>query len=418
VADLPSGTVTFLFTDIEGSTRLLKQLRGRYGRVLADHQRLLREASEQAGGREIDTQGDAFFFAFPTAKDGVTAAVAGQRALLAHGWPDGVEVRVRMGIHTGEPVLGGERYVGLGVHRAARICSAAHGGQILLSDATRAVSEDELSDEVAVRDLGEFALKDLDRPERLFQLLAPDLPSDFPAPRTGRERTAFAGREGELAEAAHAAVVGSRPRLRRPLLAAVAGVLAAAIAIPIFALGQGEGGGGVAVTPNSVAVIDPSSNAIVDSIKVGTGPSRVAVGEGAVWVLNGSELTVSRINPATRKAATIATGTNPSDLAVGGGSVWLVTPCPDMRILRLDRDSTAFEPVLTLRTDCAQYTSYIAYGYGDVWVANEGENVAWRIDPGKGAVEATIPFAGVGGDFSGEGIAVGERFGFASGTAA
>ena len=116
--DLPSGTVTFLFTDIEGSTRLLKQLRDEYAAVLAEHQHLLRTAFEQAGGHEIDTQGDAFFVAFRRAKDAVLAALAAQRALEEHAWPDGVRLRVRMGIHTAEPV-GADRYVGLGVHRGA-----------------------------------------------------------------------------------------------------------------------------------------------------------------------------------------------------------------------------------------------------------------------------------------------------------
>jgi YVTN family beta-propeller protein len=413
--DLPSGTVTFLFTDIEGSTRLLKQLRERYGDLLADQQRLLREAFEQAGGKEIDTQGDAFFVAFPTAKDALSAALAGQRALAAHAWPEGVEVKVRMGIHTAEPALGGERYVGLGVHRTARICAAAHGGQVLLSEATRAVSQDELPEGVALHDLGEHTLKDIDRLERLFQLLAPDLPSDFPALRTGPEETAFAGREGELAEAAQAAVAVRRPLRRRTLLlAALAGVLAAAVAIPIFALGQGdESADRVALSPNSVAVIDPETNEVFDAVPVGTGPSRIAIGEGAVWVLNGEEGTVSRINPETKEARTIGTGTTPSDLAVGGGAVWLVTSCPDSTVFRLDRGSNTVEPALKLRSgpDCrpgGSYTSYIAYGYGAVWVANEGENVVWRINPERSRVEKKIPFTAVGGDFSGEGIAVGE----------
>ena len=124
-AELPRGTVTFLFTDIEGSTRLLKQLRERYTEALAEHQRILREAFDEHGGREVDTQGDSFFVAFPRAKDAVAAAVEAQCALAEHSWPEGAEFRVRMGVHTGEPTVGAERYVGLGVHRAARICAAA-----------------------------------------------------------------------------------------------------------------------------------------------------------------------------------------------------------------------------------------------------------------------------------------------------
>ncbi|MEP6892984.1 MAG: adenylate/guanylate cyclase domain-containing protein, partial [Gaiellaceae bacterium] len=133
MAELPSGTVTFLFTDIEGSTRLVKQLRERYGEVLVEHQRLLRAVFEEYGGQEIDTQGDAFFVAFRRARDAALAAVAAQRALGTDTWSDGVELRVRMGIHTGEPAVTEERYHGLGVHRAARIMAAGHGGQILVS---------------------------------------------------------------------------------------------------------------------------------------------------------------------------------------------------------------------------------------------------------------------------------------------
>src|SRR6185312_16038915 len=133
----PAGTVTFLFTDIEGSTKLLQELGDDYGTVVADHRRILREAFGSAGGREVDTQGDAFFYSFQRARDAVSAAVAGQRALAAHEWPGGNEVRVRMGLHTGEPAVGDEGYVGMDVVRAARICSAGHGGQILLSETTR-----------------------------------------------------------------------------------------------------------------------------------------------------------------------------------------------------------------------------------------------------------------------------------------
>src|SRR5215213_10061313 len=163
VVDLPGGTVTLLFTDIEGSTRLLQALGGeRYADVLATHQLLLREAFAAHGGREVDTQGDAFFVAFPRAADAAQAAVAAQCALAAHPWPEGAAVRVRMGLHTGEPLATGERYVGLAVHRAARVGSAAHGGQVLLSAATAAVLQDQLPPDLVVKDLGEHRLKDFD----------------------------------------------------------------------------------------------------------------------------------------------------------------------------------------------------------------------------------------------------------------
>src|SRR3954454_23343955 len=162
MAELPSGTVTLLFTDIEGSTRLLKQLGDRYGGVLGAHRRILREAAASFDGREVDTQGDSFFFVFTRANAAVGAAVAAQRALADHEWPaDGV-VRVRMGLHTGEPAVGEERYVGLGVHRAARIGAVAHGGQVLLSSATRELVEDTVAG-LSVRDLGSYRLKDIDR---------------------------------------------------------------------------------------------------------------------------------------------------------------------------------------------------------------------------------------------------------------
>jgi class 3 adenylate cyclase len=170
MAELPSGTVTFLFTDIEGSTRLLKRLRGRYGEVVAEHRRILRAAFEEHGGQEIDTQGDSFFFAFRKATDAALAAGAAQRDLAEHPWPDGSEVRVRMGMHTGEPTVGDEGYHGLGVHRAARIMAAGHGGQILLSQATCSVLEDDELPGIRLRDLVEHRLKDLDRPEHIFQL--------------------------------------------------------------------------------------------------------------------------------------------------------------------------------------------------------------------------------------------------------
>jgi class 3 adenylate cyclase len=143
VSELPSGTVTFLFTDIEGSTRLLKRLREGYAQVLAEHQELLQAAFSGHGGMVVDTQGDAFFVVFRRALDAVEAALAGQRSLQAHVWPAGVEVRVRMGVHTGQAEASGGRYHRLAVHRAARIGAAAHGGQVLVSQTTRDLLDDE-----------------------------------------------------------------------------------------------------------------------------------------------------------------------------------------------------------------------------------------------------------------------------------
>jgi class 3 adenylate cyclase/tetratricopeptide (TPR) repeat protein len=189
VAEPPSGTVTLLFTDIEGSTRLLQRQRDRYADLLADHDRLLRNAFAAHNGREIGTRGDGFFVAFRRAWDAVRAAVDAQRSLAAHAWPDGDELRVRMGLHSGEPRVTCDNYVGLGVHRAARICAAGHGGQILLSNATRELVADDLSPDVTLTDLGEHWLKDLDRSEHLYQVVAPDLPRDFPPLNTATAKS-------------------------------------------------------------------------------------------------------------------------------------------------------------------------------------------------------------------------------------
>jgi class 3 adenylate cyclase len=180
MASLPTGTVTFLFTDIEGSTRLLQELGDRYTDILEEHRRLLRAAFRERGGEEVDNQGDAFFFAFQRAKDAVAAAVAAQRAIRRAPWPEGVTIRVRMGVHTGEPIRAGAGYVGMDVHRAARICGAGHGRQILLSDSTGALVAGDPPDGVALRDLGVHRLKDLTQGQRMFQVVAADLPDHFP----------------------------------------------------------------------------------------------------------------------------------------------------------------------------------------------------------------------------------------------
>lgn len=193
---LLSGTVTFLFTDVEGSTQLLKRLGKRYGNALSDHRKLLRTSVHDHGGEEVDGQGDSFLFAFSRADRAAAAAADGQRALAAHKWPDGSHIRVRMGIHTAEPIRTKDGYHGLGVHRAARIMAAAHGGQVLLSLATSSMLEDSKLAGVRLRDLGEYWLKDLDRPEHIFQLDVAGLKSAFPPPR-GVEPAAPRPKPGE-----------------------------------------------------------------------------------------------------------------------------------------------------------------------------------------------------------------------------
>ena len=204
--DLPIGTVTFLFTDIEGSTRLLQALGDRYGEVLQAHGHLIRAATADHGGTVVGTEGDSFFAAFPSATEAVAAAARAQREIAAAEWPGGPPLRVRMGLHTGEGRLSAGDYVGLDVHRAARISAAAHGGEVLVSDATRALVASSLPEGLTLRDLGEHRLKDLDAPERLHRVVIDGLPSDFLAPRAveiGKAHvparaTAFIGRRADL----------------------------------------------------------------------------------------------------------------------------------------------------------------------------------------------------------------------------
>ena len=187
----PHGTVTFLFTDIEGSTRLLQELGDEYADVLADHRRTLREEFARHGGVEVGTEGDSFFVAFAKASDALAAAAAAREALA-----DG-PIRVRMGLHTGEPTVTEEGYVGIDVHRAARIAAAGHGGQILVSQATR-----DLAGADRLRDLGVHRLKDLAAPERLYQLGDDEFPPLRSVDQTNLpvQPTPFVGRERELAE--------------------------------------------------------------------------------------------------------------------------------------------------------------------------------------------------------------------------
>jgi predicted ATPase/class 3 adenylate cyclase len=202
-------TVTLVFTDIAGSTHLLEELGDEYGTLLSDHHRLVNGAAELHHGRRVDAAGDGLFYAFPTAKGALLACLDAQRALRAHRWPGGHEVEVRMGIHTGEPLDAATGYVGMDVHRAARISAAGHGGQILVSDAARVLIGPTLPEGVRLLDLGEHRLKDLATAEHLYQAVAPGLPSAFPPVRSldtlpnnlPRQLSTFVGRTREIAAA-------------------------------------------------------------------------------------------------------------------------------------------------------------------------------------------------------------------------
>ena len=204
MTQLPTGTVTFLFTDIEGSTRLLQELGPDYSSVQNDHMQIMRDAISVGGGVEIRTEGDAFFAVFSSATGAVAAAVQAQRGMSDHDWSHGGPLRVRMGMHTGEGLLGGDDYLGIDVNRAARIAAAGHGGQVLLSESTRAVVIDDLPEGVSVRELGSHRLKDFSEASRLYDLVIDDLLAEFPPLKTldipsnlPSELTSFVGRERE-----------------------------------------------------------------------------------------------------------------------------------------------------------------------------------------------------------------------------
>jgi peptide/nickel transport system substrate-binding protein len=371
MAELPSGTVTFLFTDIEGSTRLLKRLGDRYSEVLGEQRRILREVVEARGGREVDTQGDSFFFAFARANAALAAAVDAQRLLAQHPWPEGVDVRVRMGLHTGEPAVGDDRYVGLGVHRAARVGAVAHGGQVLLSSATRELVDDDVGG-VAVRELGTFQLKDIDRPERLFQLDVDGLPTAFP-PLTAEK------------------VADPHPLRRRAILvAALAGVVGAAVAIPVFALGQGGGSASIrAAIGDSIAFVDPSTNRLVADVVVGAGPTSLTAGAGAIWVVDTTDGTVDRIDPATRTVRqTVRVGDGPSGITFGDGSIWVSNGLSGT-VSRIDAVTS---DVVGAPIPVGNDPAGIAYAGGAVWVANTGDDTITRIDAATDKPK-TLPIA-------------------------
>src|SRR5438552_1810800 len=260
MTELPTGTVTFLFTDIEGSTRLLQELGGAYAAVRDEHARIVRAAIEEAGGVEVSTAGDSFFAVFPSATGAVQAAVAAQRAFAAHDWSPASTLRVRVGVHTGEGVPGGDDYVGIDVHRAARIAAAAHGGQVILSGPTRSLIERSLPQDVSVRDLGQHRLKDLAEPEHLHDLVIRGLKSEFPPPRTLDARptdlpvqlTSFVGRETEIAE-----VRGLLDRTRLLTLTGAGGTGKTRLALQVAELSAGDHADGACFVDLS-AVTDPS----------------------------------------------------------------------------------------------------------------------------------------------------------------
>ena len=375
MADLPSGAVTFLFTDIEGSTRLVKQLRERYPEVLHEHQRLLRAAFAAHNGYEVDTQGDSFFVAFSSARDGLLAAVDAQLALAAHSWPDGSQIKVRMGLHTGQAIASAGRYTGLAVHRAARIGAAGHGGQILVSQATQTLLEDEEEDlHIFLRDLGEQRLKDLDRPVRLYQAATDGLLDNFPPIRTGAESPAAAPPE---------------PFWRRRTSLVAAAIVAAVIAAALAALFLRDGEASVAVRANSVAVVDPENGRVVDDIGVGTRPGPIAFGAGSVWVGNLDDRAVTRIDAQQRKVLRFSItleDRTPTGLAFGFDTVWVAHGLRG-QVSRIDPQfNNVSQPIQVVEAGLGGSSiGAVTTGEGSVW-AVFGDSTMARIDPDTGQV--------------------------------
>jgi len=392
-ADLPSGTVTFLFTDIEGSTRLLRELGDRYEQVRAEHDGLLRAAVVAHGGEEVDTQGDSFFFSFRRAGDAVAAAADAQRALAAHPWPGVAAVRVRMGLHTGEPTLGKDgRYVGLSVHRAARIGAAARGGEALLSSTTADLVSDRLPEGLVLRDRGRHRLKDFDRPEQLFQLVGEGLPSEFPPVRTTSDR-----------------------RRRRRVLAASIGVVVTAgiaVSVAVVTTGGSRTPRPVTVLTNSVARINANTSRVVGDVATGVGPAGVAAGDEGVWVANAVDGTVQRIAPGSmRVVRTLATPPRATGLALGFGYAW-ASASHGRTLYRIDpreNNVTATVPLRCSRAAGAFFAlcegAALATGAGSVWGLND-DGTLTRIAPiravvvERGIVSGVSETGGAGGSIA------------------
>ena len=362
MAEQPTGTVTLLFTDIEGSTEMLRALgRPNYVEALGVHRQIVRGAVARHDGTEVEMQGDSFFFVFRSARAGVSAAAVAQRELAEHHWPTR-PIHVRIGVHTGEPERTEEGlYAGLDVHRAARIMSIGHGDQILLSARTTDLVAEDLPDGLSLRRLGTFRLKDFTRPEEVSQLDVEGLRTEFPALRAEKAST------------------GRSPR-RIVLAALVVAALVAAAAVAAVVLA----GGNVGPRSDVVVAIDPGHAHVTARVAVGSSPRSIAAGSGAVWVVNAADATMSEVSAAGAFVRTFGTGGSPVVVATGGGLLWVVNG--DRSIVRLDprtlRVLNEYEPRLPVYQSVGGQTSLTAQG-SELWGTMQARLV--RIDGVRGA---------------------------------
>jgi DNA-binding SARP family transcriptional activator/streptogramin lyase len=350
-----SGTVALLFTDVEGSTALQRHLGERYQEVVEAHRRLLDNVFRAHGGTVVDRQTESFFVVFRRTRDAVRAATDAQLALAKHTWPEGADVKVRMGIHAGEADVVGDRYIGVSVSRASRICAAGHGGQVLLSSAARALLGDD--EATVVRSLGSHQLKDFPAREPIWQLVIDGLPRQFPPLRTGARRR----------------------RPRPPLLAAAAVLGLVALIVGTWAA-FADHSSSLTLGPTDLGVIDPKTNKLVDAIGLGFHSSLIAAGGGYIWVADPQASTLWRIDPRTlsKKNFGVEAGANTEGLALGGGAVWLGLLRGSARVV--------FElgPQFGDRRDEIPVGGRLAYGEHALWAVDPATGGLWRIDPSTG----------------------------------
>ena len=378
MTSLPRGTVTLLFSDVEGSTELQHRLGDHYQEVVETLRRLLEAAFAAHGGTVVDRQTESFFCVFTRAQHAVQAAATAQRALAVESWPMRAQVRVRMGIHAGDPEVAGDRYIGLAVSRAARICAAAHGGQVLLSSSARSLLADH--DRAALLDLGLHRLKDFPEPESLSQLTIEGLPTRFPPLRTEAQP----------------------PSRRRPLLVAAAALLSiAGIAAVVFTVTSSGGSGLSHIGATSVGVIDAKTNELVAEVPLGFKSSLISSGEGSIWVANPTARTLTKINPRTRKIDKTFGGFpigTITGIAAGKGAVWVGGISGNGRqllVLELDPEFGSVKNEIPLEHGATPYSPAanpvrLAVSPNAVWVLEQGLGKVRRIDPTLAKPSGTV----------------------------